>query len=210
MLKCGYAAALLIALLQFLLTGCPAAEDDPAAATGGDGFNPLQPLPTAGKLLNYDKLRLGMTTVDLAQVYNAPEGRGDGFARVIAPYDAVVQHYINFDAPAGEPQRKLICAFYRDRLYWIIERRDGITAQQAQAWQAQCVADYGAATAETIPGAQWMWSEDGVELTFTQDNASDNYMSANVVVVHEPTQAAARAYLAAREKDTAGGGTAAP
>lgn len=186
--------------LGMLLTaaGCP--RKDPAADAAR--FKPSAPLPASGALLSYDKLRLGMNAVELSQVYNAPEGRGEGFARVIAPYDAVAQHFITFDQQPGQPARRMICAFYRDQLYLLVDRREGLSAAQAQAWYDECRAAYGNPARETVAGAQWRWEmEGGVTLTFTQDNASPEYLLANVVLVHEPTRAAAHEYLAMWEKE---------
>ena len=192
--------------LLALLTGCPsggaksAASQNPSS-TKPDASQTQQPsaaIPADEPLCKYAGLRLGMNSLELAQVYNAPEGRGAGFTRVLTQYDAVAQHYIDFDQKDGEPARRLIAVFYRDQLYWIIDRRDKISAKQAEEWRAACIKDYGQPSAENVPGAQWSWDgKGGVKLVFTQDNASADRMSANLVLVHEPTQAAAREYLSA-------------
>jgi hypothetical protein len=207
--------ALLVATALLACAGCPKppAEDSGTGQTGSQAsatrggtssteekagtFEPSEPIPTEGALLSYAGLKLGMSSAELAQVYNAPEGRGKDFDRIIASYDAVAQHFITFDARPGQPQRRLIAAFYRDRLYWIVDRREGLTAAQAKAWYDECAKAYGPPARESVPGAQWTWEQaGGVKLTFTQDNASETAMTANVVLVHQPTQTAAHAYLA--------------
>jgi len=166
-----------------------------------DTVDPSEPIPAESALLSYGGLKLGMSSAELSQVYNAPEGRGKDFDRIIAPYDAVAQHFITFDAKPGEPQRRLIAAFYRDKLYWIVDRREGLSAAQAKAWYDECVKAYGPPLRESVPGAQWSWEQaGGVKLTFTQDNASETAMNANVVLVHQPTQTAAHDYLAKWEE----------
>lgn len=172
-----------------------------AAAAPAGTLDPTQPIPAEGALLSYSGLKLGMSAAELSQVYNAPEGRGQDFSRIIAPYDAVAQQFITFDVKPGEPQRRLIAAFYRDRLYWIVDRREGLTALQAKAWYDECAKAYGPPARESVPGAQWTWEQaGGVQLTFTQDNASEAAMTANVVLVHQPTQTAAHDYLAKWEE----------
>jgi hypothetical protein len=193
------AAAAWLALL--LLAGCPphSKTDKPA--------DPVAPppaaavLPAHGRLLGYDKLHLGMSSFDIAQVYNAPEGQGKGFKRLIQDFGDVQHHIVTFDAAASQPQRKLVLALLRDELYELVERRDGLTAEQAAAWRGEVVKRYGPPAAESIPGAQWSWGpENGVSLTFTQDNASDKYMSANVVIIFKPYADLAYQYLADWQK----------
>jgi hypothetical protein len=207
---------ILVVVLLIGAAGCPkpasnagpqsgqaSMERDGTSATEAQAgaFNPSAPFPAEGALLSYAGLKLGMSSAELAQVYNAPEGRGKDFDRIIAPYDAVAQHFITFDVKPGEPQRRLIAAFYRDKLYWIVDRREGLSAAQAKTWYDECAKAYGPPARESVPGAQWTWEQaGGVQLTFTQDNASEQSMTANVVLVHEPTQTAAHDYLAKWEE----------
>lgn len=191
--------------LGLVLLACPACPrgtgGENHASSRRDAFLPAAPIPAADVLLTYDKLKLGMSELELSQVYNAPEGQGDGFTRVLQRYEAVSVHTITFETKPGQPARKMLLEFYRDQLCRIVDRQDGLTAAQAAKWLEGCKALYGAPVAEPIPGGQWSWgSKDSVLLTFTQDNSSPASMSANVVVVHNPTLAAAQAYLEAWEQ----------
>ena len=188
-----------------LLTGCPPASEE--SAGGGDKdtgltLTPTEPIPTEHPLLAYGGLWLGMNAVDISQAYNAPEGLGDGFTRGIERYGDVAHHTIRFDLVEGEPRRKIVASLYRDQLYFVVDRREGFNAEQARAWLEQCVADYGEDRRMTIGGAQWVWgSDEGVSLTFTQDNASEDYMNGTVVLKHEPTRRAAHDYLVVWEEE---------
>lgn len=185
-------------LMLALLAGCPPRESEEAAANPAV---PTAPLPAQGRLLEYAGLRLGMTNMDIAQAYNAPDGRGDGFRRVIQDFDGVQHHIVKFDTAATEPPRKLVLALLRDELYQVVDRRDALTAEQAGAWRAELVAAYGEPAAMTIGEAQWIWGpENGVQLTFTQDNATPEAMSAHVMLVYEPYETAAHSYLEAWQR----------
>lgn len=216
-----YRAMYWIALALCLLAcGCPQQDQTadgttgttsqpPATAGGGSTsadtgletqLNPTQSIPRDEPLASYAGLKLGMNSVELAQVYPAPEGRGVSFYRVIQDYGDVQHHIISFDKKDGETQRRIVASLYRDQLYLIIDRRDGVTGAQLDAWREECFAQYGKACQETINGAQWAWSgQAGVSLTFTQDNSATDYQDAHVIVVHTPTQQAAHAYLQLRE-----------
>jgi hypothetical protein len=176
-----------------LAAGCPPQDKHAPAASSA---TPTAALPAEGPLLDYDKLRLGMDAVGIAQAYNAPDGRGDGFRRVVQDFDGVQHHIVLFDEKTGQPQRRLVLALLRDELYQIVDRRDGLSAKQADAWRAELEAKHGKAATMPVAGAQWSWGEaDGVLLTFTQDNASENSMSANVVLVFKPYADAGYSYL---------------
>ena len=199
---------------MLLVCGCPAdqaSEADSqtsAAATAAtavsdpsDRLTPALPIPADEPLAEYAGLHLGMNSVELAQAYPAPEGWGEGYTRVIEDYGDVQHHIIAFDIIADEPERRIVASLYRDRLYLIIDRRDGVNAEQLEAWREECFTLYGKDCTETINGAQWTWTgKDGVSLAFTQDNSAPDYMDAHVIVNHEPTQEAAHAYLQLREQ----------
>ena len=189
---------LLVCAALLLLTGCPPHEKSAAKPPAAD----VPPaMPAHGKLLAYENLHLGMSSVDISQAYNAPEGQGKGFKRVIEDFNDVQHHIVTFETKDTEPQRKLVLALYQDQLYELVDRRDGLTADQAKAWHTQLEQRYGPPAAEPVRGAQWTWGpEHDVLLTYTQDNASDNYMSANVVIVFKPYEDAAYKYLADWEK----------
>ncbi len=197
-----------------LLCGCPAGEPEssapaatagitpaPVAADTTARLTPAQPIPADEPLAQYAGLTLGMSSVELAQVYPAPEGRGEGYSRIIEDYGDVQHHIIAFTVAAGQPERRLVASLYRDQLYLIIDRRDGVNGAQIAAWREECFAAYGKECVETINGAQWSWpGQDGVNLAFTQDNSAPDYMDAHIIVAHQPTQAAAHAYLELREQ----------
>jgi hypothetical protein len=188
---------LILSLLALLCQACQRGHGG-GSQTGAprDATAPSAPVPLDNSLVRYDKLKLGMSELELSQVYNAPDGKGDGFTRVLQRFDAVSVHTIEFDVQPGQPARKLLLEFYRDQLCRIVDRQDGLSAQQAEKWLAGCRLLYGPPAAEPIPGGQWSWgAKDGVLLTYTQDNASSADMSANVVVVHNPTLVAAQAFL---------------
>lgn len=189
--------SLLLAALLACAAGCHKPGQAGAAhARWRDALAPSAAVPADNPLTHYDKLKLGMSEFDLAQAYNAPQGQGAGFTRVLQRYDAVSIHTIKFEERAGEPSRVLLLEFYRDQLCRIVDRRDGVSAKQAAAWLGECRERYGEPASQPVPGAQWSWGEkDGVLLTLTQDNASENAMSANVVLVHQPTLDAAQGYL---------------
>lgn len=178
-----------------MLAGCPPREDTPPEGQG-EASVPGEPLPVRGKLLDYGGLRLGMSSVEIAQVYNAPDGKGDGFQRVIQDFDGVQHHFIKFDTAEGEPLRKLVLALLRDELYMIVDRRDALSPAQAEAWRAELAEQYGAHDLMSIGDAQWRWGpENGVELIFTQDNAGETVLSAHVVLSFQPYADAAYGYL---------------
>jgi hypothetical protein len=182
-----------------LLAGCP-----PGAQNAGKPADPSVPaarLPARSKLLAYDKLHLGMTGLEIAQLYNAPEGKGQGFQRLVQDFQGVQHHIVKFADKAGQPSRRLVLALLRDELYEIVDRRDHLTAAQAKAWRDSLVKQYGKPDSEPVAGAQWSWGpENGLLLTLTQDNASDEAMSANVVLVSQPYEDAAYSYLADWQK----------
>lgn len=209
------AARSLIAALALALVaaGCRKGDESSGSATAsaseaggavGADFQPARPIPSMHPWLSWAKLRLGMSSLELSQVYNAPEGRGDGFTRVQQYFGAAVNQYITFDRPAGEdgkadenaPLRKLICAFYRDQLFRLIDRREGISADEARQFHDECTDKFGVDCAETIGGAQWIWRDDAedITVTFTQDNASEQHMTAQLEICHMPTWRAWQAY----------------
>lgn len=189
-----YTYYIAVAACLILVAGCP------RGGSGGgvvrDALTPASAIPVNSALAKYDKLKLGMSEFELAQVYNAPEGRGDGFTRVLQRFDQVSIHTIDFDPAAGQPLRKLLLEFYRDQLCRVVDRRDGMSQNQATAWLNTCKQQYGPPTDEPVAGAQWSWGDgDSVLLSFTQDNASENSMSVNAVLVHQPTLTAAQNFL---------------
>jgi hypothetical protein len=186
--------------LGLLQAGCPrsqgSVETNNVSHASPMNVPPVPVIPEDSPLVEHAELKLGMDQLTISQVYNAPEGVGDGFTRVLEPYAAVVHHIIRFDLNEGEPERRIVASFYHDRLYLIVDRRDGLTGEQAAAWFAECVERYGEEHRETVAGAQWVWEGDSGEMvTFTQDNASEKNMSANLVVEHVPTRGAAHTYL---------------
>jgi hypothetical protein len=191
---------LLAVLPLLLLCGCPkpppgAADPDPAS------FSPRPPIPADSPLIAYDKLKLGMSSLDISQAYNAPEGKGDGFTRVIEDFGAASNHIIAFTPKEGEPRRRMVLRVYRDELCKLVDRRDGLSRQQADEWFAELKQKYGEELRMTVPEAQWSWgSRDSVLLTFTRDNASETDMSANVVLVHQPGYDASLNYIEAWQK----------
>jgi len=205
-------AALLLAL-ALVLAGCDKGGDaDEAAGAGASEaggaaeaeFQPARPIPGMHPWLSWANLRLGMSSLELSQVYNAPEGRGEGFTRVQQYFGAAVNQYITFDRPVDEegnedqnaPLRKLICAFYRDELFRLIDRREGVSAAEAQQFRDECTAKFGEDCLETLGGAQWTWRDEAedITVTFTQDNASEQHMTAQLEICHMPTWRAWQAY----------------
>ena len=193
-------------LLLLCLAACRQPEEgersDGRQATAKQEFQPSEPIPAEGALLHYDGLRLGMSTLDLSQIYNAPEGKGDGFYRGLQDYDSVQTHVVEFEREdVSGPRRTLTMSFYRDQLYIVVDRIEGISSEQAGEWQQRLVDLYGEPASETLAGAQWTWgSEKSLQLVFTQDNSSEESMTANVVLEHKPTGEAAYNYLAEWEK----------
>lgn len=189
------AGLLLLSLLQLLCACPPKQDEDPSAVVKGVGV-PSDPLPAQGLLLDYEQLKLGLSSVDISQIYNAPEGRGEGFRRLVQDFDGVQHHFVRFDEAESQPKRLLALALLRDELYEIVDRRDGLSADQAKAWKDELVKRYGQPTSMPLEGAQFSWGpENGVLLTFTQDNAHELAMSANVVLVYQPYADAAYEYL---------------
>jgi len=193
----------LLVVLCMLFAGCPVqdkpTEKEDTASTGS--FNPSAPIPAENPLTHYDKLWLGMDSLAMSQAYNAPQGKGAGFNRVIQQFGDVAHHIINFDPEQGQPLRRIVASFYRDQLYIIVDRREGITKEQRDEWFDSLVAAHGDKYQTVLPTSQWSWGDkDGVMLTFTQDNASENLMNANVVLEHGPTRKAAHDYLVAWEE----------
>ena len=188
------AFSLSLALLAgaLLLGGCPGGSK----AVKRDPFIPAAPIPKSDALVQYDKLHLGMSELELSQAYNAPEGKGKGFTRTLERSGNVSVHTISFQLKQGQPRRLLLLEFYRDQLCRIVDRRDHMTKQQADAWFKECAKRYGNSPREVMPGAQWEWrGSQGLSLTYTRDNASEEDMSANVVLVHQPTLSAAQSFL---------------
>jgi hypothetical protein len=202
--------------LVLLLWALTAAGCDKAAQDGGEGgaqqagsavgaeFQPARPIPNMHPWLSWAGLRLGMTSFELSQVYNAPEGRGDGFIRVSQNFGAAVNQFITFERPRNEegeedvtaPLFKLICAFYRDELFRLIDRREAINAAEAAEFFNECAEKFGDGYVETLGGAQWTWrdEDEDITVTFTQDNASELMMTAQLEITHMPTWRAWQAY----------------
>ena len=182
------------------LAGCPAPKEDTkqaadSATEPAASINPGSPIPTDNSYQEYAGIYLGMGTVELSQVYNAPKGQGDGFTRVIEYFGDVQNHIITFEQVEGEPERRIVASLYRDELFIMVDRRDWITIAQRDSWWDEMVADYGDGYETVLPLSQWSWGDrDGVLLTFTQDNASEALMTANVVLKHIPTREAAHNY----------------
>ncbi len=192
-----------LAVLLCLLGGCPrptenSQDPDPSA------FKPSAPIPGDNPLTQYDKLWLGMSALEVAQQYNAPQGEGSGFSRVIQDFGAIQNHIIDFnpsDTKHPEKTRRMVLRLYRDALCVLVDRREGLSVAEAEAWRQELLKKYGDKAEEIIPGAQWSWGDDqSVLLTFTQDNASDGDINANVVLEHKPTLAASKEYAQAYEK----------
>lgn len=190
--------ALCLPLLT-LLGGCP--KPDPKAIEPDvKSFEPSVPVPGDNPLTKYDKLWLGMNSIEVASKYNAPDGKGQGFSRVIEDFGAVQNHIIDFNPEKPEKARRMVLRMYRDQLIMLVDRREGLSAAEASAWLAELKKQYGDSPEEIVPGAQWSWgSKDSVLLTYTQDNASPGDMNANVVLEHHPSYLASRAYAEAYE-----------
>lgn len=186
-----------------LLCACPARREAAQDHANQQGLDPAAPLPSDSPLLAYDKLHLGMSNLDISQAYNAPNGKGDGFTRVIEDYGDAKNQIIQFAAAKDSPeQRRIVMRVYRDQACMIVDRRDNITPAQADAWFEALKKQYGAEPRMTVAGAQWSWGEkDGILLTFTRDNYSETSLSANVVLVHRPTYEASTNYTAAWLKE---------
>jgi hypothetical protein len=198
---------LLIPLIMLLsLSACPqpreAGTDKSAAEAGNPLFQPSMPIPAEGALLHYDGLTLGMSTLELSQIYNAPDGQGEGFFRGFQDYESVQTHVIEFEREDElGPRRTLTLSFYRDQLYVVVDRIEGISAVQTDEWFARLEQLYGAGPAETVASAQWTWGDkDSILMAFTRDNSSELSMTANIVLEHKPTGEAAYAYLQEWEK----------
>lgn len=200
--------AILLALAMLCLCGCrqPEEGEKSKAEALKESFQPSEPIPAEGALLHYDGLRLGMSTLELSQVYNAPEGKGEGFYRGYQDYDSVQTHVVEFERPDDSgPRRVLTLSFYRDQLYVIVDRIEGLSAEQVDEWQQRMEEIYGEPAEETVAGAQWTWGDEGgLQMVFTRDNSSDSSMTANVVLEHKPTGRAAYNYLAEWEKRNPG------
>jgi hypothetical protein len=178
-------------VLALLLVACPAKKETVDTAQ----FQPSVPIPEDSALTHYENLHLGMSNLEISQVYNAPDGKGKGFRRGIEDYDDARNHIIEFDQAKGAPKRRIVLRVYQDKLALIVDRRDQLNAKQAADWFASLKKAYGQPT-EQLPGAQWVWGKPGeVNLTYTQDNHSAENMSANVVLRHDPTYDASRRYL---------------
>jgi hypothetical protein len=194
------AAWVVLLLAAATLSSCPNGEgDDDQPGVVVAEVTPSTPIPEID-LAQYEGLRLGMSHVQLAQVYPAPDGQGEGYTRGFEDFGDVRVHTIKFETVEGEPTRRIIASLYRDELAKLAERRDGLTDAQATAWHIELNGEYGDGAVETIAGAQWTWEQDGVRLIYTQDNASPENMSANVVLEHLPTYEAAHRYLELREE----------
>jgi hypothetical protein len=188
----------LLLLPTLLLAGCPAKGD--ASKDAAAELQPSATLPADSPLLKYGDLRLGMSNLDVAQVYNAPDGKGKGFTRGVEEYGDVRNQIITFDPAKGRAERRLVLRLYQDKLAKLVDRRDGLSVKDAEAWRAELTKAYGPPARESLPGAQWVWGDDALALTFTQDNNSTGLMSANVVLEHTPTYAASVRYLEWRER----------
>ena len=196
---------ILATLSAFLVTGC--LDDQVADGSTANGkvsasdYVPSAEIPGMHPLLTWADMRLGMSNFDISQVYNAPEGYGDGFTRVLEHYGSSTNQIITFEQAEGGPKRTITCALYRDKLFLIVDRREGLTGEQVTAWFTECQELFGAEFQETVAGAQWSWGEkDNILASFTQDNASEDYMNANLVIEHRPTKDAWHAYNTAWEE----------
>lgn len=187
-----------LAAIAALLCGCPARQNDAGAGAEAARLIPSAPLPEAHPLLVYGKLRLGMSSLEISQAYNAPQGKGDGFTRVIEDFGDAKNQIIQFAPLQGsEERRRIVMRVYRDQVCMIVDRRDNITPAQADKWFEELKAQYGGEPRMTVAGAQWSWGEKGgLLLTFTRDNYSAESLSANVVLVHEPSYEASLEYTA--------------
>jgi len=198
---------MIIALAGLLASGC--VEDNGTAGSGATGgsstasrFTPTSEIPNIDPMLNWAKLRLGMGGVDISQVYNAPEGVGEGFTRVQQHFGSSINHIIAFVPEETGVKRAMTLALYRDKLFMIIDRREGMSAEQADEWYAEVAEMYEGEPLENIGGAQYIWGdEDNIMATFTRDNASDKYMTCTFVLEHIPTRDAWHGYNEQWEKD---------
>ena len=189
---------LLLLTALAVLGGCPNGEGDGGDGAADSGFEPSAPIPIEGPLLGWADLRLGMSSFEISQVYNAPEGRGEGFTRVLQEYGSSMTQLIEFDRVEAEPERVITCALYRDQLFMLVDRREGLSTEQAEELRQECIGLFGEPVDEPVAGAQWGWgSRAGVQATFTQDNASELYMTVNLVIEHVPTRQAWHDYNAA-------------
>jgi len=151
----GTRLTILVLLAAVLtITGCPSSEEGGGADSG---FEPSAPIPAQGPLLSWADLTLGMSSFEISQVYNAPEGRGEDFTRVLKEYGSSMTQLIEFDRAEGEPERAITCALYRDQLFMLVDRREGLSAEQAEELRQQCIALFGEPVDEPVPGAQWSW-----------------------------------------------------
>ena len=195
-------------VLGLLLTAAACVDDGTSSGTSSTapegeaaGFTPSEPIPNMHPLLAWASLRLGMSSYDISQAYNAPEGYGDGFTRVIQQFGLSANHVITFDRDEGEPLRTITCGFFRDELFIIVDRREGLSLEQSNEWFAQCRGKYGDDFTENVAGAQWSWGDpEDITAVFTQDNASDKYMTCNLVIKHHPTEKVWHAYNEEREE----------
>ena len=213
-----------------LLCGVGSCTEDEDNKDDQPLHQPSAPIPAADPLGSWQNLKLGMTQLELSQIYNAPEGRGEGFMRTIEMFGDVTHHTVLFDEritltgdagtdpaaakvegstdanPDAEtatdeptevlPQRKLILSFYRDKLYSIVDRREGFTAAQRDAWFGEMKQQFGEQFETILPTSNWRWgSEDSLRADFVQDNASADYMSGRLWVAHMPTYNASLEYL---------------
>jgi hypothetical protein len=188
---------ILLLVATFCLCGCPPAEKQASATRAKE----VAPVPVDDPLAVYGKLKLGMNSLDIAQVYPAPEGKGEGFTRLIEDYDAVSNQIIQFDKQ-GKIEQRIVLRVFRDQLAKLVDRRDGLTAVEADEWLSELKGKYG--DPQVIhPGVQWSWGDrEGILLTYTRDNAFEDEMSANVVLEHNPSYDASVEYLRARETST--------
>ena len=138
------ALCILAALAALALSSCPKAPD-PANEVDAARYLPEREIPAREEngLVAYDKLWLGMSSYELAQAYNAPEGKGDGFTRLIEDYGDAKNHIIEFEPREGQPTRRLVLRVYRDEVSKIVDRRDGLTEAQAEAWRKEIAAVQG-------------------------------------------------------------------
>jgi hypothetical protein len=197
-------ASILLALAAALLAGgCP--DETPPGEVSSADYPPTAEIPEGNKYADYAQLSLGMDSVGISQAYNAPDGQGEGFTRVIQDFGENHNHLINFDRGEGEPERRMVVRVYRDEIVRIIDRRDEMSNAQADAWLAELKRTYGEDCEEVIPLVQWSWgSAEGVMLTFSRDREDDGNESAFVEVIHKPGYEASLAY--ARAWDALHGG----
>jgi hypothetical protein len=191
-----------LVLLVLLLSGCP--QEPASQAVPKEPAVPA--IPADDALADYDKLRLGISSLEIARAYPAPDGKGEGYTRVIEDYDSVENHIIQFEA-AGALQRRMILRVYRDQLVKLVDRRDGLTSSAVDAWFAELTSQYGEGYTVVRPGVQWSWGDSAaVLLTFTRDNASEADESANVVIEHRASYEASVEYLRMRKEHASGEG----